>query len=185
MGRKPKANYVDNNRLRELTKLYIESNPNDTGDWLDRYERTITTKHKGKNPAKYEACMRFIKFRRELYANPNRPFDKYEEVCNELIPLWYKIITGRLASYRIFGDEDLQQDCIYALLRYINRYDYNLNTSALAYTTELITQAINLHIAEKKKDYLDGLIIPESELFDFRTIDAMFGGDLNEGYEND
>lgn len=174
---KVKQNYVDNDRLKELTKLYIESNPNDNGEWLDRYQQTITTKYKDKNASKYENAMDFIKFRRALYANPDRPFKDYEKICMELVPLWYKIIDGRLASYRIFGDEDIRQDCVYSLLRYINRFDYRQTTSALAYTTELVTQAINLHIAEKKKDYLDGLIIPECELFDFRTIDQMCGKD--------
>ena len=72
-----------------------------------------------------------------------------------------------------------------ALLKYLNRFDFRLNTSAFAYVSEIITQAINLYLQEEKKDYLDGLLIPENQLFDFRTIDAMFGGDLNEGYEND
>ena len=46
MGRKPKreaksSDYVSNDRLRELIIEYNDTNPADTGEWLDRFERTM------------------------------------------------------------------------------------------------------------------------------------------------
>ena len=40
-----KNNYVNNEKLGELVAEYIISNPTDRGEWLDKYERTMTTKH--------------------------------------------------------------------------------------------------------------------------------------------
>lgn len=179
MGRKRSINYVDNNELKELVTDYIISNPNDDGAWVEKYERTMITKYKGKNDKRFQSAMNFIQFRKELYAH-ERPFGKYEETCNKLIPILYKIIDGRMASYHIFDNEDIRQECMLALLKYLNRFDFRLKTSAFAYISEIITQAINLYLQEEKKDYLDGLLIPENQLFDFRTVDQMLGGDSGE-----
>ena len=173
-----KNNYVDNEKLGELVAEYIISNPSDRGEWLDKYERTMTTKHGQKNPKKLQETLEFIQFRRDLYAN-ERPFNKYDTVCKQLIPMLYEIIDGRMASYKIFNDDDMRQECIVMVLRYINRFDWRKKTSAFAYITEVITNAINQVLKQRKDDSLDGNVILESELNDKygnpETI-AMFKG---------
>lgn len=175
---KIKNNYVNNDRLSELVAEYVISNPTDRGEWLDKYERTMTTKHANKNPKKMAETLDFIQFRRELYSH-ERPFNKYDSVCKQLIPMLYEIIDGRMASYKIFNDDDMRQECIVMVLRYMNRFDWRKKTSAFAYITEVITNAINMVLKQRKEDSLDGNVILESDLNDKygnpETI-AMFKG---------
>jgi hypothetical protein len=184
MARKKSQNYVDNSRLKELVTDYIISNPNDNGEWLERYEKTMTRKHGGKNDQRLSDALDFVAFRKELYSHP-RPFAVYESTCRELFPMLYKIIDGRMASYHIFDNEDIRQDCMLALLKYLNRYDFRKATSVFAYVSEVVTQAINLHLQEEKKDYLDGMLILESDLMDYvRGVDESVGAFSEEGQEN-
>ena len=80
-----------------------------------------------------------------------------------------------MASYKIFDDDDMKQDCMVALLKYVNRYDYRKDTSAFAYVSEIVTQAINLHLSREKDARLDGNLVYEHELFDTRGVDEMDG----------
>ena len=49
MGRPKKNNdYVDNEVLKELLQKYIESNPADQGQWLEKYEKTMRTRTQNK-----------------------------------------------------------------------------------------------------------------------------------------
>lgn len=173
MGRPRKNDYVDNDELKELITKYIVSNPGDTGQWIDKYEKTMETRCLGK-PAKWAEVQDFIAFRRSLYAS-ERPLNEFQAVADKLIPIFYKIITGRMASYKIFDDDDMKQDCMVALLKYVNRYDYRKDTSAFAYVSEIVTQAINLHLSREKDARLDGNLVYEHELFDTRGVDEMDG----------
>lgn len=174
MKRKKKTNdYVNNEELKQLVQEYVESNPADKGQWLERYQTTMSTRCRN-NPKKWEEVKEFIEFRRKLY-NSKRPVNNYQRVAEKLIPMLYKIIDGRMASYKIFGDDDVRQECMVSLLKYINRYDYRKDTSAFAYISEIITQAINLHLAREKESRLDGNLVYEHELFDTRGTDQMKG----------
>lgn len=62
-----------------------------------------------------------------------------------------------------------------ALLKYMNRYDYRKDTSAFAYVSEIVTQAINLHLAKEKEAKLDGNLLYEHELYDYKSTDEMAG----------
>jgi hypothetical protein len=170
MGRPRKSNeYVNNDELKQLVQKYIESNPADQGQWLERYETTMRTRTRNK-PDKWEEVQDFIEFRRKLYEG-ERPLENYQKVSEKLIPMFYKIIDGRMASYKIFDNTDMKQDAMIALLKYINRYDYRKNTSAFAYVSEIITQAINLHLSREKESRLDGNLVYEHELYDTRGVD--------------
>lgn len=167
-------NYVDNARLGRLLEDYIRSNPNDRGEWMDRYLSTVCNRNK-KDPKRIAEAKEFVEFRRAMYSG-QRPFEIYEKTCNELMPMLYKIIDGRLATYRIFGNEDIRQDCMLALLKYVNRYDFRKGTSALAYVTEVITQACNLSLKNEKEATWDGNLIPECCLLnETRGTDEMNG----------
>lgn len=169
MGRKRKStDYVNNEELKQLLKEYIESNPADRGQWLERYQATMSTRCRN-NPKKWEEVQDFIEFRRKLY-DSERPVNNYQAVSEKLIPMFYKIIDGRMASYKIFGDNDVRQECMIALLKYINRYDYRKDTSAFAYVSEVITQAINLYLSREKESRLDGNLVYEHELYDTRSV---------------
>lgn len=172
-------NYVDNARLGRLLEDYIRSNPNDNGEWMERYLSTVCNRNKN-DPKRIAEAKEFVAFRKTMYEG-QRPFEIYEKTCSELMPMLYKIIDGRLATYRIFGDEDLRQDCMLALLKYVNRYDFRKGTSALAYVTEVITQAANLHIKNEKDATWDGNLIPECQLIaDNRSVDEFYGMDYND-----
>ena len=169
MGRPRKSNeYVNNDELKQLLKEYIESNPADKGQWLDRYQTTMSTRCRN-NPKKWEEVQDFIEFRRKLY-DSERPVNNYQVVSEKLIPMFYKIIDGRMASYKIIGDNDVRQECMVALLKYINRYDYRKDTSAFAYVSEVVTQAINLYLSREKESRLDGNLVYEHELYDTRSV---------------
>ena len=168
--------------VTELLQKYIESNPADNGDWLIKYEKTMRTRTQNK-PDKWAEVNDFMEFRRSLYAS-KRPLNEFQPTADKLIPMLYKIIDGRMASYHIFDNEDIRQDCMLALLKYLNRYDFRKPTSAFAYVSEVVTQAINLHLQEEKKDYLDGMLILESDLMDYmRGVDESLGAfeDENQG----
>ena len=183
MTRPKKSNdYVDNEVLKELLQKYIESNPADQGQWLEKYEKTMRTRTQNK-PDKWVEVNDFMEFRKALYAS-KRPLNEFQPTADKLIPMLYKIIDGRMASYKIFDNTDIKQDCMIALLKYMNRYDYRKDTSAFAYVSEIVTQAINLHLAKEKEAKLDGNLVYEHELFDTRGVDQMKGmDDSEENYE--
>lgn len=175
MGRK--AKYVDKDRLAYLVEMYVRSNPNDTGAWLDKYERVMKTRCRN-DPARWEQAKSFVRYRRRMYASP-RPTDMYGRICDELVPILYKIITGRLAGMRIFGDQDKEQEAMLSVLKYVNRWDWRRKTSPLAYITEIVTQAVNLCFKNEQRAYLDGLLVLECDLeHDTRTVDELREGGL-------
>ena len=168
MGRKRTINYVNNERLRELVILYNDLNPNENGQFLDKYESTMKTK------GKYESVRSWIALRREKYSKPRKYTPEFEKVSNELFCAINKIVRGRVACFGIPQEEkeDLIQECLLTVLKYINRYREDLKTSAFAYITELINNAISLYMGQ----FTDSqwCRVPWNELSD-QCISLMYG----------
>lgn len=186
MGRKPKreakdTDYVSNAKLRELIIKYNDLNPNDTGAWLEKFEKTMRTK------GKYDKVESWINLRKKKYAAKREYSKEFMDVSRELFNYVYKIVRGRVACFQgipVDERDDVVQDCVLAVTQYINRYREDLNTSAFAYVTEIISNALKLHMGS----YTDSMWcrVPWNELSDDH-ISLMYGvdeqGDTN-GYEN-
>ena len=137
------TDYVNNTELRELVIKYNDINPNDDGSWLDKYERTMEIK------GKLDSVAPWIALRRQKYAKPRKYTPEFEKVSNKLFCAIKKIVEGRVACFNsipIEEKEDLIQECLLTVLKYINRYREDLNTSAFAYITELINNGIKLYL---------------------------------------
>ena len=138
------TDYVNNTELRELVIKYNDMNPNDDGSWLDKYERTMKTK------GKIDTVAPWIALRRQKYAEPRKHTLEFEKVSNKLFCAIKKIVEGRVACFNIPVEEkeDLIQECLLTVLKYLNRYREDLNTSAFAYITELVNNGIKLYLGE-------------------------------------
>lgn len=147
MGRKPKAtDYVSNARLRELIIQYNDLNPNDNGDWLPKFEKTMKTK------GKWEAVKSWVTLRKKKYAQPRKYTPEFAMVSKELFESIYKIAKGRVSCFSgipVDEREDVIQDCMLAVVQYINRYREDLNTSAFAYVTQILSNALKLHMGQE------------------------------------
>ena len=75
---------------------------------------------------------------------------------NKLFTDIYKVIDGRLQSYKLYASkpiediEDVRQFAAIQTFKYLNRWDFRKNTSCFAYLTEVITQALNLWLKDDK-----------------------------------
>lgn len=147
MARKPKAtDYVSNARLRELIIEYNDTNPNDTGEWLDKFEKTMRTK------GKWDTVKSWVALRKKKYAQPRKYTPEFAMISKELFESIYKIARGRVACFSgipIDEREDVIQDCMMAVAQYINRYREDLNTSAFAYVTQILSNALKLHMGQE------------------------------------
>lgn len=173
MGRKPKAtDYVSNARLRELIIEYNDINPNDNGEWLDKFEKTMRTK------GKYESVRAWIALRRQKYAQPRKHTPQFEMVSNELFKAIYKIAQGRIACFQFNPDEkeDLLQEVMLAVVKYINRYREDIESSAFAYVTSICSNAIKLYLGTDNDSRFCRL--PWSDISD-QCIALMYGVDEN------
>lgn len=179
MGRKPKAtDYVSNAQLRELIIEYNDINPNDNGEWLDKFEKTMRTK------GKYDSVRTWIALRRQKYAQPRKYTPRFEMVSNELFKAIYKIAQGRIACFSgipVDEREDLLQDCMLAVTQYINRYREDIESSAFAYTTQIINNAIKLHMGQDNDSRWCRQ--PWNDISD-QCIALMYGVD-EDGYERE
>lgn len=183
MGRKPKreakdTDYVDNKKLRELVIKYNDLNPNDKGQWLDKFERTMNTK------GKLQEVKDWIALRRKKYAQKREYTTEYMDVSRQLFNYIYKIVRGRVACFQgipIDEREDVIQDCVLAITQYINRYREDKDTSAFAYLTQIISNALKLHMG----GYTDSLWcrMPWNTLSD-EHISLMYGVDENDTENN-
>ena len=160
MSKKKSNYYVDKDELRELVIKYNDLNPNETWDWLDRYIQTFETKYSNGTVDKQrlEDARKFVEYRRE-FAKNRKPLTGKELVDYEkniVTPLFKhiaNIINGRLAGMKIGGDlkfelDDIRSECYYQVIKYINRYDPNSDSSALAYITQIASNAARLYIKE-------------------------------------
>ena len=148
MTKKPRreakdTDYVNNKKLRELVVKYNDLNPNDTGEWLDKFEKTMKTK--GKLPEVKD----WIALRRKKYAQKREYTAEYMDVSRQLFNYIYKIVRGRVACFQgipVDEREDVIQDCVLAVTQYINRYREDKESSAFAYLTQIISNALKLHM---------------------------------------
>lgn len=138
------TDYVSNKRLRELIIEYNDTNPNDDGKWLDKYERTMRTK------GKYEFVRDWIALRRQKYSQPRKYTPRFESVSRELFNAIYKIARRRQACFKFNPEEqeDLLQEIMLAAVKYINRYREDMESSAFAYVTQIINNAIKLYLGQ-------------------------------------
>ena len=174
MGRKPKdTDYVSNQRLRELIIEYNDLNPNDKGEWLDKYERRM------KSGGKYESVRDWIALRRQKYSQPRKHTAEFEKVSRELFNAIYKIAKGRISCFKFNPDEkeDLLQEVMFAVAKYINRYREDKESSAFAYVTCICSNAIKLYLGNDNVSRFCRL--PWNTLSD-EHIALMYGVDENE-----
>ena len=174
MGRKPKdTDYVSNQRLRELIIEYNDLNPNDKGEWLDKYERRMKT------GGKYESVRDWIALRRQKYSQPRKHTAEFEKVSRELFNAIYKIAKGRISCFKFNPDEkdDLLQEVMFAVAKYINRYREDIETSAFAYITCICSNAIKLYLGNDNASRFSRL--PWNTLSD-EHIATMYGVDYKD-----
>jgi hypothetical protein len=171
-------------------------NINDTGEWCDPYERKLENKKLKKTVTedKYILAKSFIKRKREeieelqnkyrnLSDEERRKFNaEFDALKAEICDAFLKVINGRIISFKLIQTpayedvEDIRQECMMTLFMYINRYDETRNSSAFAFVTQLITNAINLYLNEMnehKDKEISGLDFYEN----LNTIDDPYGGD--------
>lgn len=188
--------YISNKYLRELIIKFNHMNINDTGEWCDPYERKLENKKLKKTVTedKYILAKSFIKRKREeieelqkKYSNlseeERRKFNaEFDALKAEICDAFLKVINGRIISFKLIQTpayedvEDIRQECMMTLFMYINRYDETRNSSAFAFVTQLITNAINLYLNEMnehKDKEISGLDFYEN----LNTIDDPYGGD--------
>lgn len=188
--------YISNKYLRELIIKFNHMNINDTGEWCDPYERKLENKKLKKTITedKYILAKSFIKRKREeieelqqkyrnLSDEEQRKFNvEFDALKAEICDAFLKVINGRIISFKLIQTpayedvEDIRQECMMTLFMYINRYDETRNSSAFAFVTQLITNAINLYLNEMnehKDKEISGLDFYEN----LNTIDDPYGGD--------
>lgn len=167
------TDYVNNTELRELVIKYNDINPNDDGSWLDKYERTMKSK------GKLDTVAPWIALRRQKYAQPRKYTVEYEKVSNKLFCAIKKIVEGRVACFTIPFEEkeDLIQECLLTVLTYINRYREDLDTSAFAYITQQINNAIALYMGQENDSRWCRQ--PWSDISD-QCISLMYGVEEND-----
>ena len=147
--------YISNKYLRELIIKFNQMNINDTGEWCDAYDEE----------------------RRKFNA-------EFEIVKKDICDAFLKVINGRIISFKLIQTpayedvNDIKQECMMTLFMYINRYDETRNSSAFAFVTQLITNAINLYLNEMNEHNekeISGLDFYEN----LNTIDDPYGGNDN------
>lgn len=168
---KTSEGYISNKYLRELIVKFNRMNINDNGDWCEAYERKLEKKNNNNNieEDKYALSKNFIlrkkaqiKELQERYKNYNdeerRKFNlEFEQVKKDICDAFIKVINGRIISFKLIQGpayeeiDDIRQEALMTLFTYINRYDEERNTSAFAFTTQLITNALNLYLGEMNK----------------------------------
>jgi hypothetical protein len=193
---KTSEGYISNKYLRELIIKFNRMNINDTGEWCDAYERKLERKNDKNNieEDKYELSKSFIQRKREQIRELQERYKKFtpeerrkfnaefEAVKKDICDAFIKVINGRIISFKLIQGpayeeiDDIRQEALMTLFTYINRYDEERNTSAFAFTTQLITNALNLYLGEMNKrneTEITGLDFYEN----LNTIDDMYGED--------
>jgi hypothetical protein len=188
--------YISNKYLRELVVKFNSMNINDNGKWCDAYERKMDKKNANGNIKidKYEISKSFIQRKKQQiaalharYENFNdeerRAFNsEFEEVKKDICEAFLKVIDGRIISYKLVQTpayeeiDDIRQEALMSLFTYINRYDETRNTSAFAFVTELISNAMNGYL--KKMNQRNAIQITGLDFYEnLNTIDDLYGED--------
>lgn len=188
--------YISNKYLRELVVKFNKMNINDTGEWCDAYERKLENKNNKKSITedKYEVSKEFIQRKREEIKalheryNTMTPEERhkfnmeFEQVKKDICDAFIKVINGRIISFKLVQSpayeeiDDIRQEALMTLFTYINRYDETRNSSAFAFVTQLITNALNLYLSEmneRNEKEISGLDFYEN----LNTLDDPYGDD--------
>ena len=171
-------------------------NINDTGEWCDAYERKLENKNNKKSITtdKYEVSKEFIQRKREEIKQLHERYKsmtheerhkfnmEFEQVKKDICNAFIKVINGRIISFKLIQSpayeeiDDIRQEALMTLFTYINRYDETRNSSAFAFVTQLITNALNLYLSEmneRNEKEIAGLDFYEN----LNTIDDPYGDD--------
>ncbi|MBO7694436.1 MAG: hypothetical protein J6T10_17620 [Methanobrevibacter sp.] len=188
--------YISNKYLRELVVKFNKMNINDTGEWCDAYERKLENKNNKKSITedKYEVSKDFIQRKREEIKALHKRYNtmtpeerhkfnmEFEQVKKDICDAFIKVINGRIISFKLVQSpayeeiDDIRQEALMTLFTYINRYDETRNSSAFAFVTQLITNALNLYLSEmneRNEKEIAGLDFYEN----LNTIDDPYGDD--------
>lgn len=107
---------------------------------------------------------------------------EFEQVKKDICNAFIKVINGRIISFKLVQSpayeeiDDIRQEALMTLFTYINRYDETRNSSAFAFVTQLITNALNLYLSEmneRNEKEIAGLDFYEN----LNTIDDPYGDD--------
>lgn len=196
MNQEKGEGYISNKYLRELVVKFNKMNINDTGEWCDAYERKLENKYNKKSITedKYKVSKDFIQRKREeiralheryITMNPEERHEfnmEFEQVKKDICNAFIKVINGRIISFKLVQSpayeeiDDIRQEALMTLFTYINRYDETRNSSAFAFVTQLITNALNLYLSEmneRNEKEIAGLDFYEN----LNTIDDPYGDD--------
>ena len=188
--------YISNKYLRELVVKFNKMNINDTGEWCDAYERKLENKNNKKSITedKYEVSKEFIQRKREEIKALHERYNtmtfeerhkfnmEFEQVKKDICDAFIKVINGRIISFKLVQSpayeeiDDILQEALMTLFTYINRYDETRNSSAFAFVTQLITNALNLYLSEmneRNEKEISGLDFYEN----LNTLDDPYGDD--------
>lgn len=160
--------YCDKARLKELIHKYNRMNYNDDGKWLERYTKRMNTKKNNSSMSDddFDCKIEFVERKRqqiqktrEYWANLTSVErsvynEEFYKISEELTKNFVNIINGRINSYRLWQHpelNDIKQEALLALYKYINRYDSDSDTSAFAYTTQIVNNAFNLYLQDYNK----------------------------------
>lgn len=188
--------YVDNKRLKEVVSLYNSLNAYDTGDWCPKYLENQEKRLKSGKITKddYIKCKEFIHRKvkqiedlqdkyQKLTLEERRKYDyEFDKLKDEFCDMIIKIANGRVNSFKLRSQpnlvnhiDDIMQDAVIQVFRYINRFDESRGTSAFSYVTEQCSNAIKQDlkkIQEHDKTYVSGI-----DFFDnINTIDNPHDG---------
>ena len=161
-------NYINNKELAEQVKWWILNNYKDNHEWLERHNKRT------KKDDFYNYRKQMVEERTERIKNMTDEERKkfYAEVeCkeNKLFRDIYKVIDGRLQSYKLYATkpiediEDVRQFAAIQTFKYLNRWDFRKGTSCFAYLTEVITQAFNLWLKGEKDSEFCRVLIDDFE----------------------
>ena len=196
MNQEKGEGYISNKYLRELVVKFNKMNINDTGEWCDAYERKLENKYNKKSITedKYKVSKDFIQRKREeiralhehyITMTPEERHEfnmEFEQVKKDICNAFIKVINGRIISFKLVQSpayeeiDDIRQEALMTLFTYINRYDETRNSSAFAFVTQLITNALNLYLSEmneRNEKEIAGLDFYEN----LNTIDDPYGDD--------
>ncbi len=188
--------YISNKYLRELVVKFNKMNINDTGEWCDAYERKLENKNNKKSITedKYEVSKEFIQRKREEIKALHERYNtmtfeerhkfnmEFEQVKKDICDAFIKVINGRIISFKLVQSpayeeiDDIRQEALMTLFTYINRYDETRNSSAFAFVTQLITNALNLYLSEmneRNEKEISGLDFYEN----LNTLEDPYGDD--------
>ena len=188
--------YISNKYLRELIVKFNTMNINDTGEWCNAYERKLENKKLKQTIEleKYKLAKEFIQKKKKQISDLHKKYEKFSEeerrafniefdkLKKDICDAFLKVINGRIISFKLIQTpayeevDDIRQDCMMTLFMYINRYDESRNSSAFAFVTQLITNAINLYLNqmnERRDKEISGLDFYEN----LNTLDDPFNMD--------